>query len=217
MRASGFEKPLLSYRFLLYLSRVFRYAVTEFEVDNRNNSRYNVPMKNQITDAISCSLRGFRLPRYQEIPDVGLYLEQTTKYVNQCIAPLGFEAVTSSMIRNYVKQGLIANPIQKQYSANHIAHLIALVLLKQVTQLDYVSNLFQLLNAAEEYTDQIAYDYFCEELENILYFRFGLKERIDDVGVTSSLEKEMLRSAVTAVSHIVYLNRCFQVISPENK
>ena len=170
-------------------------------------------MNQQMTDAISCSMRGFRLPRYHEIPDVGLYLEQTTKYVNQFIRHLGFEDVTSSMIRNYVKQGLITNPIHKQYSANQIAHLIVLALLKQVTHLDYVSNLFQILNAHENYTDQVAYDYFCEELENVLYFRFGLKDIIEEVGVTSSLEKEMLRSAVTAVSHIVYLNRCFQILS----
>lgn len=174
-------------------------------------------MNSQISDAISCSVRGFRLPRYHEIPDVGLYLEQTTKYVNQCIRPLGFEDVTSSMIRNYVKQGIITNPIQKQYSANQIAHLIVLVLLKQVTRLEYVSDLFHLLNQHDNYTDQVAYDYFCDELENILYFRFGLKNTIEEVGVTTSLEKEMLRSAVTAVSHIVYLNRCFRVLPDGRK
>ena len=119
-------------------------------------------MNQQMTDAISCSMCGFRLPRYHEIPDVGLYLEQTTKYVNQCIRHLGFEYVTSSMIRNYVKQGLITNPIHKQYSANQIAHLIVLALLKQVTHLDYVSNLVRILNAHKNYTDQVAYDYFCE-------------------------------------------------------
>lgn len=115
---------------------------------------YNLPMKNQITDAISDSMRGFRLPRYHELPDVGLYLEQTTKYVNQCIRPLGFEDVTSSMIRNYVKQGHITKPIKKQYSANQICHLIALVLLKQVTQLENVSNLFRLQRDYEGYTDR---------------------------------------------------------------
>lgn len=71
------------------------------------------------------------------------------------------------------------------------------------------------MKAHEKYTTQVAYDYFCEELENILYFRFGLKGSIEEVGITSSLEKEMLRSAVTAVSHIVYLNRCFQVLSDQ--
>ena len=89
-------------------------------------------MKQNIIDALSCSMRGFRLPRYHDIPDVGLYLEQTTKYVNQCIRPLGIEDVTSSMIRNYVKQGLVSNPVQKQYSANQIAHLIAIALLSLI-------------------------------------------------------------------------------------
>lgn len=177
---------------------------------------YTSFMNSQITDAISCSMRGFRLPRYHEIPNVGLYLEQTTKYVNQCIAPLGFEDVTSSMIRNYVKHGLITNPIQKQYSADQIAHLIVLALLKQVTPLEHINSLFLLLNERNTYTVPVAYDYFCEELENILHFRFGFKNTIDDVGITSSIEKEMLRSAVTAVSHIVYLNRCFQILS-QNK
>lgn len=170
-------------------------------------------MDNHITDAISGSVSGFRLPRYHEIPSMGLYLEQTTKYVNQCIRPLGFEDVTSSMIRNYVKQGFVANPIQKQYSANHIAHLIALVLLKQVTQLENVSKLFRLLNDHSGYSDEVAYNYFCDELENILYFRFGLRSSIEEVGVTSTLVKEMLRSALTALSHVVYLNRCLRILS----
>ena len=168
-----------------------------------------------MTDALSGSMCGFRLPRYHEIPDVGLYLEQTTKYINQCIRTLGFEDVTGTMIRNYVKQGLIANPVQKQYSADQIAHLIALVLLKQVTPLEHIHALFQLLERNGNYTNAVAYDYFCEEMENILYFRFGMKEAVEDVGVTSSLEKEMLRSAVTAVSHIVYLNRCFRILSDQ--
>lgn len=158
-------------------------------------------------------MRGFRLPRYREIPDVGLYLEQTTKYVNQCIRPLGFEDVTGSMIRNYVKQGLIANPVKKQYSADQIAHLIALALLKQVTPLEHINDLFLLLNEGGTYTVPVAYDYFCEEMENILYFRFGLKDTVEAVGITSSMEKEMLRSAITAVSHIVYLNRCFRLLA----
>ena len=135
------------------------------------------------------------------------------KYVNQCIRPLGFEDVTSSMIRNYVKQGHIPKPVKKQYFADQICHVIALVLLKQVTQLENVSYLFQLQRDHEGYTDEVAYDYFCEELENILYFRFGLRDSISEIGVTDSLEKEMLRSAVTAVSHIVFLNRCFRVLS----
>ena len=47
-------------------------------------------------------ISGFRLPRYEQIPDVGLYLEQTVRYVNSFLAPLGEVELTASMASNYV-------------------------------------------------------------------------------------------------------------------
>lgn len=170
-------------------------------------------MNKETKDAMSDSVRGFRLPRYAEIPDVGLYLEQTAKYINQSIQPLGFGELTGSMIRNYVKQGLVSNPVNKQYSANQIAHLISIAVLKQVIPLEHIRNF--LLLQQRVYTDDVAYNYFCEELENILYFRFGLKGEFENVGVTDTVVKEMLRSALVAVSHIVYLNACLNALMEE--
>ena len=167
----------------------------------------------KIADALSRSMDGFRLPRYKELPKQGLYLEQATQYVNDCIRPLGFEEITSSMIRNYVKQGIVENPVRKRYYADQIAHLIPLALLKQVTPLENVSAMFSILHRNGNYTNPVAYDYFCAELENILYYRFGLKDAVDFIGVSTCLEKEMLRSTITAVSHIVYLNWCFKYIA----
>lgn len=157
----------------------------------------------------------FRLPRYDQLPDMGLYLEQITKYINQCLAPLGCIEVTSSMIRNYVKMGLVHNPAHKQYYADQIAHLICVTILKTVLPLEHVSKLFA--RQQKVYTDKIAYDYFCMELENILYHRFGVKESLEDIGVTESVEKEMLRSAIISVSHIIYINACFEWLTKENQ
>ena len=171
-------------------------------------------MDNKIKDALSDSIRGFRLPRYRELPDVGLYLDQITKYINQNVAPLGFSELTGSMIRNYVKQGLVDNPVNKQYSANQIAHLVVISILKQVIPLEHIGSFFCLQQKV--YSDEIAYDYFCDELENILYHRFGLKDESAAVGVTDTLEKEMLRSAIVAASHIVYLNACLSVLADKN-
>ena len=64
--------------------------------------------------ALADPMRAFRLPRYGELPDVGLYLEQTTKYINHYLKPLGCIEITGSMIRNYVKMGLVTNPVKKQ-------------------------------------------------------------------------------------------------------
>ena len=51
------------------------------------------------------------------------------------------------------------------------------------------------------------------EMENILNFRFGISDTTEDIGVTSSVEKEMLRSGVIAVSHLIYINACLDWLS----
>ena len=154
------------------------------------------------------ALATFHLPRWNEIPNVGFYLEQTTQYINGVLAPLGCMEITSSMISNYVKKGLITSPSRKLYCADQIAHLICITILKSVLSLENIGQLFALQRLV--YTDQVAYDYFCAELENVLFYQFDLKDTVEHIGVTSSTEKTMLRSAIIAVSHIIYLNNCFE-------
>ncbi len=184
-----------------------------FSVDFFPKAKYNTIMEKKIKIALADSMQGFHLPRYADLPDVGLYLEQTVKYINQCLQQLGCIQVTGSMIRNYVKQGLAPHPVQKQYHAEQIAYLIGVTILKQVAPLEHINKLF--FRQKSVYSCQVAYDYFCTELENVLYYRFGLKDSVESVGVTSSIEKEMLSSAVTAVSHIIYFNACFRQLSPQ--
>jgi len=84
---------------------------------------------------------------------------------------------------------------------------------KSVLTMENIARLFDMQKAA--YTAEVAYDYFCMELENILYHRFGIKETLEDIGVTESVEKEMLRSAISSVSHIIYVNACFNWLAEE--
>jgi len=170
-------------------------------------------MKQMMQRFMAESMKQFSLPRYDSLPDMGLYLEQTVKYVNQLFAPLECVEITGSMVRNYVKMGLIENPVKKQYYAQHIAYITAVTLLKQVVPLDQIHILFK--RQKQVYPVQVAYDYFCMELENVLGYRFGLKDTIEDIGETSSIEKEMLRSAITAVSHTIFLNACLSRLANE--
>ncbi len=163
-------------------------------------------IKNELADVI----REFRLPRYNEIPDMGLYLEQTTKYLQNTLKPLDCFEVTASMIRNYVKMGLVKNPEKKLYHRDQIVHLMSITILKAIIPLDIIHRFFR--SQEKVYTDQVAYDYFCMEMENILHARFGLTEDIKEIGTTNSIQKEMLRSAITAVSHLVYVNECLKRI-----
>ena len=161
------------------------------------------------------SIRNFRLPRYAELPNNGLYLEQTVQYINQYMEPLGWPAITGSMISNYVKNGVILGPVKKQYYAEQIAHIMAIAIIKRVVSLENICQLFQMQR--EVYTVQVAYDYFCSELENMLYYSFGIRDNMEAIGNTQSDIKTMLRGTIIAVSNIFYINPCFQAIQNEDE
>ena len=94
------------------------------------------------------SIRGFRLPRYAEIPTVGLYLEQTIKYINAYLAPLGCLELTGSMVSNYVKKGLIPAPVKKQYYPEQISYLFFVALAKNLTSMENIDLLIRFLARA---------------------------------------------------------------------
>ena len=152
------------------------------------------------------------MPRYREIPDVGLYLDQTVKYINRFLTPLGCMEITSSMVSNYVKKGYISNPVKKQYDAEQIAYLFFISVAKSVLSMDNIARLFAMQKRM--YDAETAYDFFCDELENMLQFTFGLKEKIDEVGTPEdrSESKTMLRSTIIAVAYKIYLERSFAAI-----
>ena len=160
------------------------------------------------------SLRDFRLPRYNEIPNVGLYLEQATKYVGEYLAPLGEYTLTPSMISNYVKKGLIANPVKKQYGREQIAYLFFIAVAKSVLSLDALTGFIKLQQ--QTYTLPKAYDYFAEELENLLAFTFELKDTMEAVGEDNTDEKRLLYTCIVAAVQKVYLEKCLEAITKED-
>ena len=138
-------------------------------------------------------------------------MEQTVKYINGVLAPLGCMEVTASMVSNYVKSGFVPAPVKKQYFADQIAYLLAIVVLKRVLSMDHIGRLFDMQK--KTYSSETAYDYFCMELENVLMHIFGLKDTVDQIGVTSSETKQMLRSAIIAAANIIYLNDRFEALN----
>ena len=49
--------------------------------------------------ALVPSIEGFKMPTFDQIPNVGLYLEQTTTFLNEYLEPLDGTQLTSSMIK----------------------------------------------------------------------------------------------------------------------
>lgn len=170
-------------------------------------------MKLKTKQKITDSLRDFRLPRYEELPDVGLYLEQTAKYISEFLSPLEEGSLTPSMVSNYVKKGLIRNPVKKQYGREQIAYLFFIALTKNVLSLDGLINFIALQKRT--YSLQKAYDYFCEQFENTLLFTAEVKDTLDIAGEDTTDEKRLLFSCIVAVTQKIYLERCLEAISQE--
>ena len=158
-------------------------------------------------EKIADSIRSFHLPAYEEIPDVGLFLEQVTKYISDILTPLQDAALTSSMISNYVKKKLIPNPVKKQYDREQIAYLMFIAVAKTVLSLENIQLLIRLQK--ESYATRRAYEYFRREFENLLLWVFGLKETPEVVGVDHTEEKVMLRNTIMAAVHTIYLETYF--------
>lgn len=158
-------------------------------------------MTEQYQKALADYVSQFHLPRYRELPDFGLRLEQVTRYISRyCPQP-----VTGSMVSNYVKQKIIPGPVKKSYGQDSLAYLLFVSYIKTVMTLDDIALMMEIQKSS--YDIAVAYDYFCDEFENLLQFVCGLKDKPDAVGVTQSEEKELLRTALLSITYKVYMDQ----------
>ena len=67
-------------------------------------------MNTTIKTKLQNKIQNFDFPAYQEIPELGLYLDQTVQYINRYLHLFPGMEITSSMISNYVKKGMNERP-----------------------------------------------------------------------------------------------------------
>ena len=97
--------------------------------------------------------RYFSYPKWQEIPNIDLYLDQVLLYVNQVCEPSSSgsdKGLTASMVNNYVKHGDLTKPEKKKYQRHQIARLIAITTLKSVFSIQEIA---QTLNTLQTETN----------------------------------------------------------------
>lgn len=109
----------------------------------------------------------FRLPRFHELPDVGLYMDQVVSIIDKYFKVLDRDddkpIITSSMVNNYVKLGIIPPPVKKKYEPKHLAYLIMICLLKQVLTMSEITLLLRWED--EQFVEK--YDNFCNLQERV--------------------------------------------------
>ena len=103
-----------------------------------------------------------RLPRWAELPDLALYLDQVLGLLEKYLAPLfpyaAGPVMTASMVNNYVKQRLVPPPVKKRYTRRHLSLLLMIGILKPAFALPQIK---LLLGAADEDGAAAFHDRFC--------------------------------------------------------
>jgi DNA-binding transcriptional MerR regulator len=195
------------YQFFILLSTAFDKPLKIFHktVEFYKENTYNSGMEREMQNRITADIVTFCLPRYVQIPEVGLYLEQVVRYINTQLSPLGEPELTPSMVSNYVKQKLVPAPQKKLYTAEHLARLLFIAVVKPVVPLEGLRLMFSIQE--ECYPLQTAYDYFCDEFENIFGAAFGIAPAVEGLGETESDAKDLLRSTISATVNKVCLDR----------
>lgn len=154
------------------------------------------------------TLTKFHCPRWDELPDMDLYMDQVVNLLNTylkefCVKQQG-KPITSTMINNYVKHGIVEPPIKKRYTRRHVAYLIVVCILKTVFRMDEICGLIQV--QISQYPIDQAYNYFCAELESSLTCICAHK-RIrhipsEDEG---SVVVDLIRNTLQAIAYTAYV------------
>lgn len=86
--------------------------------------------------------QNLELPRYQDLPEIPLYLDQILEFTNDKLSVLfAFEEniLTQAMINNYVKHKAMPSPEKKRYNKDHLVYIIAITILKQIMNINHIT------------------------------------------------------------------------------
>lgn len=107
----------------------------------------------------------FNLPDWKMLAPVPLYMEQVISYINEILSPLSINdkgKLTSFMVNNYVKAGMIKAPEKKKYTNEHLGYLIAISCLKDTLSMTDLSLLIEMDSAVS--TDKSALYHFFKSI-----------------------------------------------------
>ena len=151
----------------------------------------------------------FHMPRWNELPDIDLYLDQVVYYLERYLENYSVnkedKIITKTMINNYVKQGIMPAPEKKKYNRTHIAYLLVICILKQVYCISDIGKLISL--TIKSFEIEKAYNRFCANLEISIKNVFTRKEFPNVEKMTE--EQYLLKNVVQAFADKLYVEMKF--------
>ena len=145
-------------------------------------------------------LKSFRLPQWDELPDMDLYMDQVVMLLQRYLNFLpedehGNAAITASIINNYVRLKIMPPPVKKKYTRVHIAYLIMVCSLKQSVNIPYIQKMLP-LGLPESEVRRIYEGYVKTHHDVCLAFIQLVRNGADDVLHSSDAQSEDVERVV---------------------
>ena len=104
---------------------------------------------------------------WEDLPDIALYMDQVISYMpRQLINFKEDEQLTSAMVNNYIKDGLVPRADGKRYGPVHLGYLTAVCAMKKVLSVKDMRAMLDSVPAGKE--PEAIYNYFGRALDTAL-------------------------------------------------
>ena len=154
-----------------------------------------------------------RPAQWDALPDLSLYMDQVIGYMPRQLIRYGEEEwLTSAMVNNYIKDGLVPRAEGKRYGPVHLGYLTAVVALKQVLSVRDIGALMGAGRALDKSPPE-QYTYFCDALDHALT---DTAQAINPEAGQSDLAKMALDLAVRSYANQLACQRILTILQPQD-
>jgi hypothetical protein len=148
---------------------------------------------------------------WEQLPDIALYMDQIISFMPRQLIHFDQQnALTSAMVNNYIKDGLVPRAEGKRYGPIHLGYLTAVCALKKVLS---VREIGILLSAGQEQVPdpERRYTYFCRALDQALT---SAADSIDADAQREDLARIALDLALRSYADQLACARILEILQP---
>ena len=152
-----------------------------------------------------------RPANWEQLPDIALYMDQIISFMpRQLIHFDDRDALTSAMVNNYIKEGLVPRADGKRYGPIHLGYLTAVCALKKVLPVRDIGALF---SAGQEHgkSPEDLYTYFCHALDRALA---DAASSLDEEAKREDLARMALDLALRSYANQLACARILDILQP---
>jgi len=151
---------------------------------------------------------------WDQLPDIALYMDQVTSFMpRQLIHYDDRDALTSAMVNNYIKDGLVPRAEGKRYGPIHLGYLTAVCTLKKVLPVRSIGDLI-VAGQEHEKTPEQLYEYFCVAMDRALN---DTAAALDEAAQREDLARMALDLALHSYANQLACTRILQLLSPHQE